>query len=651
MKTIPQDTPPDNTDNKARESASDLCAAINAIILESGFDDATRAGLMAAMDAASGRTLPFPMADQYLGRRITRHSSVAVEHDDGVGDRAHAARWQRVWKLIDAEQARTGYRFVERRRGGLRGESRETMKRYASTYTVPIVQITVDVIRRARSYRSRFGLQRIEMFQQAAREILKDCPQDYQREGDPMPSEKRGRAGGETSERGATATRIYKAHQRIVERAAGLVSSEMDSLGACLTLLQNLKDTFGTRFDEALWSFVEPSGEAPACTSSLAVGGTCQDEPEFPPFEPSDDAPESRLEPSGAGEAHAPELFSKPNVYAAENESYVTRTCIVASDNETEFDAVEAAERAAIQAAGCEVSEASEAVPIGDTQPAMPSEKRTVATEALHYASVLGWRVFPLHTPIDEGVCSCGKADCQSIGKHPRTPRGLKDATNDPEQIKRWWQRWPDANIGIATGAASGLLVIDVDPRHGGWQGLEELFKRTGEVFPPTVEVITGSDGGHFYFRMPDADIRNSTGKLGAGLDVRANGGYVVAAFSLHASGNRYRWKNEESPFADVPYKLLKELIAKPRIVRGASNTATTHKWTGGAIPDGSRNKTLFQQVACSMRARGAGEQEILDALIDANRRCSPPLTSDHLEDMARRVVTTYEPNARCIFA
>jgi hypothetical protein len=70
------------SDNKARESASDVCAAINAIILESGFDDATRAGLMAAMDAASGRTLPFPMADKYLGRRITRHSSVAVEHGD-----------------------------------------------------------------------------------------------------------------------------------------------------------------------------------------------------------------------------------------------------------------------------------------------------------------------------------------------------------------------------------------------------------------------------------------------------------------------------------------------------------------------------------------------------------------------------------------
>jgi hypothetical protein len=641
MKTIPQVTPPDNTD-KALESASDLCAAINAIILESGFDDATRAGLMAAMDAASGRTLPFPMADKYLGRRMTRHSSVAVDHDDDVGDRAHATRWQRAWKLLDTEQARTGYRFVERRRGGMRGESRETMKRYASTYSVPLVQITVDVIRRARSYRSRFGLKRIEMFQQAAREILADCPQDYQREGDPIPIEKR--AGNTASETDAVATRLFKSHQRIVERAAGLVSSDMDSIGMCLTLLQNLKDTFGTRFDEAIWSFVEPSGDAPACTNPIAVGGTRRDEPEFPPFESPHDAP-------GDEKLMSTSFFQKPIKMGVKMKVLYTDLCIVASDNETGSDAIEAAERAAIQAEGCEASEASEALLIANTSPAMPGHKRTVATEALHYASALGWKIFPLHTPVDEGVCSCGKADCQSIGKHPRTPRGLKDATTDPEQIKRWWQKWPDANIGIATGAVSGLLVIDVDPRHGGWQGLEEFFKRTGEVFPPTVEVITGSGGRHFFFRMPDADIRNSAGNLGAGLDVRANGGYVVAAPSVHASGNRYQWTNEELPLADVPYGVLKELIVKPRIVRGASNTATTHKWTGGVIPDGSRNKTLFQQVACSMRARGAGEQEILDALVDANQRCSPPLNSDHLEDMARRVVTTYEPNARCIFA
>ncbi len=639
METITQVTPPGNTE-KALESASDLCAAINAIILESGFDDATRAGLMAAMDAASGRTLPFPMAGKYLGRRITRHSSVAVEHDDDVEDRAHAARWQRAWKLIDAEQTRTGYRFVERRRGGLRGESRETMKRYASTYSVPLVQITVDVIRRARSYRSRFGPMRIEMFQQAAREILAACPKDYQREGDPIPIEKR--AGNTAYETDAAATRIYKSHQRIVARAAGLVSSDMDTLGACLTLLQNLKDTFGTRFDEAIWSFVEPSGDAPACTSSLAVGSTRHDEPEFPPFETLQDTP-------GDEKVREHELFSKANVYAGENEFSTTRTCILASDNTQEVDAIEAAERAAIQAEGCEASEAPEASPIGDTPPAMPAHKRTVATEALHYASALGWKIFPLHTPIDDGVCSCGTADCQSIGKHPRTPRGLKDATTDLEQIKRWWQKWPDANIGIATGAASGFFVVDIDPKNDGLSGLSELLDRIGGEFPDTAQVITGSGGRHFLFRMPEADIRNSAEKLGAGVDVRANGGYVVAAPSVHASGNRYQWTNEELPLADVPYKLLQELIVKPRIVRGASNTTTTHKWTGGAISEGGRNETLFKRAA-ALRGQGADENAIIDALCDINNSCSPPLPLREIEKIAGSAIR-YAPNARVIFA
>jgi hypothetical protein len=279
----------------------------------------------------------------------------------------------------------------------------------------------------------------------------------------------------------------------------------------------------------------------------------------------------------------------------------------------------------------------------------MPGHKRTVATQALHYASALGWRVFPLHTPIDEGVCSCGKADCQSIGKHPRTPRGLKDATTDPEQIKRWWQKWPDANIGIATGAASGFFVVDIDPKNDGLSGLSELLDRIGGEFPDTAQVITGSGGRHFLFRMPEADIRNSAEKLGAGVDVRANGGYVVAAPSVHASGSRYQWLNEESPLADPPYKLLQELIAKPRIVRGASNTTTTHKWTGGAISEGGRNETLFKRAA-ALRGQGADENAIIDALCDINNSCSPPLPLREIEKIAGSAIR-YEPNARCIFA
>ena len=82
---------------------------------------------------------------------------------------------------------------------------------------------------------------------------------------------------------------------------------------------------------------------------------------------------------------------------------------------------------------------------------------------ALAYAR-RGWPVFPLHHPINDR-CSCEKPDCGDVGKHPRYHKadlqhGLRDATTDPEQIRRWWTRWPQANIGMVTGAISGLVVL-----------------------------------------------------------------------------------------------------------------------------------------------------------------------------------------------
>jgi putative DNA primase/helicase len=360
------------------------------------------------------------------------------------------------------------------------------------------------------------------------------------------------------------------------------------------------------------------------------------EESEFPPFEPSDfEVPEAEVD------GH--QLFSKPNKNAGENKSYATFSCIKTDSEEPEIDPVEAAEREAIQAEGCGLLSA-------EPSPVSVSNLRyDHGAQALHLAS-LGFHVFPLHTPEVIGGCSCGKSDCSNMGKHPRTMRGLKDATADPEQIKAWWRRWPHANIGIATGEVSNLLVIDVDPRHGGWESLEALMHRIGEVFPSTVEAITGGDGRHFLFQMPDADIRNSAGKLGAGLDVRANGGYIVAAPSLHASGQRYRWASDESPLAHLPYNLLRELITPPRLIefKQRRGNVTVQTWTGGTVAEGARNETLFRQAA-AMRGQGAHESEIFDALCALNRSCSPPLPERELSKVAASVMR-YEPNGRSIF-
>src|SRR5690349_1181902 len=96
---------------------------------------------------------------------------------------------------------------------------------------------------------------------------------------------------------------------------------------------------------------------------------------------------------------------------------------------------------------------------------------------ALFYAD-LGMAVFPCHS-IRQGLCSCGKV-CKKPGKHPRTPNGFKDATTDPEVIRQWWEKRPDANIGVRTGRESGIWVLDVD----GQEGIEALAKLEAEWGP-----------------------------------------------------------------------------------------------------------------------------------------------------------------------
>ena len=152
-----------------------------------------------------------------------------------------------------------------------------------------------------------------------------------------------------------------------------------------------------------------------------------------------------------------------------------------------------------------------------------------------------GWFVLPLWWPISTGECACGLPDCDSPGKHPirrLVPHGLHHASHRPEQVEEWWRLCPHANVGVRTGAASGILVLDVDGE-AGRLALRGLVAHHG-LFD-TRWARTGS-GWHAYFAHPGGTVPNSAGRLGAGLDIRADGGYVVAPPSLHASGSRYRW-------------------------------------------------------------------------------------------------------------
>lgn len=164
---------------------------------------------------------------------------------------------------------------------------------------------------------------------------------------------------------------------------------------------------------------------------------------------------------------------------------------------------------------------------------------------ALEY-SRRGWLVFPVAWITTEGICSCREGSaCQSPGKHPLTPRGFYDASRDENTIRAWWRRFPQANVAIRTGRESNLLVLDVDPRKGGDKSLERLIKQFGPL-PDTLWSATGGGGWHFYFQYP-GPIRLHNNVPGfPGLDIKGDGGYVVAPPSCHESGKHYEWKTYE---------------------------------------------------------------------------------------------------------
>lgn len=250
---------------------------------------------------------------------------------------------------------------------------------------------------------------------------------------------------------------------------------------------------------------------------------------------------------------------------------------------------------------------------------------------ATEYATQ-GLPVLPLHT-VRGGRCTCGKADCDSPGKHPRIRNGLNGASADVSAVASWWQRWPDANVGIRTGESSGLVVLDIDTPKGGSGALDDLERRHGRI-AKTARVLTGSGGQHVYLRHPGGQVLNSEQKLGAGLDVRGDGGYVVAPPSMHASGRPYKWTTPLTTLAYAPEWLLDATSRN-----GATATAPER------IAEGERNATLAS-IAGSLRRRGASEGEILDALRATNaHRCKPPLADTELETIARSIAR-YEPEA-----
>jgi hypothetical protein len=251
----------------------------------------------------------------------------------------------------------------------------------------------------------------------------------------------------------------------------------------------------------------------------------------------------------------------------------------------------------------------------------MTAEAFTLLPPEIVAAAGLGWHILPV----------------QARGKLPLVKGWPEEATSDIAHLEEWAHQYPACNWGLATGTASGLVVIDVDGAVGR-ASLADL-ERQGFTLPATLTVTTGrTDGGeHRYYRPPSGvEIRNDqTGKIGAHIDVRGTGGFVVCPPSVHASGKQYRFIDPSAPVADLPGWVIERLTVRP-----PTPTATAHA-NSQTVGKGSRTNRLVS-LAGTMHRCGMSLEAITAALLAENAAFNPPLPEAKVRTIAADIVKRY---------
>lgn len=258
---------------------------------------------------------------------------------------------------------------------------------------------------------------------------------------------------------------------------------------------------------------------------------------------------------------------------------------------------------------------------------------RTLQELAISYAE-RGWAIFPIQGVSQESPegpfnCDCPKrAKCENPGKHPLTPRGFQDATTNVNIIKAWWGNSPNANIGIATGEVSGIVVVDVD----GPAGVASL---AGKEMPDTLMASTGrGDGGiHYYFQWPGFKVKNAV-KLLPGIDIRADGGYAILPGSRHKSGKFYEWQND-AEIAAFPQWTLDKLRENAK--------GPTPKAAPKSVAKGGRNNYLTNHTGKLRRLRTMSIEQIRAAIHVANTEDLVEPLSEDVVDKIVDSVTKYD--------
>jgi Bifunctional DNA primase/polymerase, N-terminal/AAA domain len=182
-----------------------------------------------------------------------------------------------------------------------------------------------------------------------------------------------------------------------------------------------------------------------------------------------------------------------------------------------------------------------------------PNPLEPIVEHAVHYATRNGWSVFP---------APAGQKKSHKSAKHSG---GRKwGMTTDADEIRRDFEQWPDANVGVVCGAVSGIFVVEADTMAGhGVDGIASLTALEAEhcALPDTLQAMSPSGSIHYYFKHPGFDIKNSASAIASGVDVRGDRGMVVAPPSVKPGNGAYTWRNN-LPIADAPQWLLERIIA-----------------------------------------------------------------------------------------
>ena len=247
-----------------------------------------------------------------------------------------------------------------------------------------------------------------------------------------------------------------------------------------------------------------------------------------------------------------------------------------------------------------------------------------------------GFHVLPIHG-IRDGACTCGNETCVSPGKHPLFHNGVYGATTDYDWLESIYQTNPYANVAIAAGKLSGILLLDLDTQEG-----IDAVRRAGLPFTPAFR--TGK-GEQYLFRYPilrdEFYIQNAV-RLAPGVDIRSDAGYSVVPPSKHYSGRDYDWivRLDSTALAEIPKWLMDQLIIKNK----SSSQGPRDDEHSEIHEQGGRNEYLFK-VGTSLRANRLSGEEIRLVLLERNSRsCLPPLPEDEVHKIVDSIIQRYAP-------